>query len=459
MELLQTQTQQLSQQQIQGLRLLQMSALELEGYLRELAQENPMVDLEPEAPGHQADDGLLSQLRWLEDNDYQNLYCQQMSEEELEPLAQVGNEGGLEETLFRFLSRQLYPMELDGDTASAVRYLASCLDSRGYLTTPLAELAESSRIPLARLEEALAVLRKLEPAGVGAENLSQCLALQLDRIHEKGPALAIVRDHLELLAKRHYSSIASKLGISLDQVRAAEAIIRELDPRPGAVFEQAEQVPYILPDIFVDEVEGKFTARARKPGRPPFRINGYYHRLLSQSQDPQVVEYLKEKLQQAEGVLRAVDQRESTILRCAQAIVDAQTGFFRCGPQALSPMRMADVAETLALHVSTVSRTVREKYIQCSHGVYPMGSFFTRSAAVRKGGAEVGGTAARLLLKKLIDQEDKRSPLSDQQLAGLLEEAGCPVSRRTVAKYRAELGLPDRAGRKSKAGKGLQEPV
>lgn len=443
-ELLQTQSQQLNYQQIQGLRLLQMGSPELEQYLRELAQENPMVDLEPEASAREEDDGLLGYLRWMEDNDHQNLYYAQMSEEELDPLSRVGTEGGLEETLFRFLSRQLYAMDLEEDLADAVRYLASGLDERGYLAAPLPELARNSPFPLPRLERALEILRGLEPAGVGAESLSQCLELQLLRIGEKGPALAIVRSHLALLAKRHYSSIASKMNISADQVKQAEAIIRELDPRPGAVFERPEQIPYILPDIFVEEEGGRYTVRARKPGRPPFQINGYYRRLLSQSQDPEVREYLKEKLQQAEGVLRAVDQRESTLTRCAQAIVDAQTEFFRRGPQALLPMRMSDVAEKLGLHESTVSRAVREKYIQCPQGVYPMSYFFSRGAHAGQPG--VGGVAARLMLKQLIDREDK--PLSDQKLADLLAQAGCPVSRRTVAKYRGEMNIPDQAGRK-----------
>lgn len=446
MELLQTQSQQLNYQQMQGLKLLQMGSLELEQHLRELAQENPMVDLEPEATPREEDDGLLSYLRWLEDNDHQNLYYSQMSEEELDPLSRVGTEGGLEETLFRFLSRQLYTMGLEEELADAVRYLASSLDERGYLAAPLPELAQSSPFSFPQLERALEILHSLEPAGVGAENLSQCLELQLLRIREEGPALTIVRSHLALLAKRHYASIASKMNISVEQVKAAEAIIRELDPRPGAVFERPEQIPYILPDIFVEETDGQYSARPRKPGRPPFQINGYYRRLLLQSQDQQVREYLKEKLLQAEGVLRAVDQRESTLLRCAQVIVDAQTEFFRRGPQALLPMRMADVAARLGLHESTVSRAVRDKYIQCHQGVYPMGYFFSRSAAAGQPG--VGGVAARLLLKQLIDQEDKNRPLSDQKLADLLAQACCPVSRRTVAKYRGEMNIPDLAGRR-----------
>lgn len=448
MELSQVQTQQLNHQQLMGLKVLQMGTMELEQYLRELTQENPLVDLEPEAPAPEKEDELLRHLQWLEDNDHQNFYCNQLSEEELDPLSRVGTDGGLEETLFRFLSRQLYSMDLEEETAETVRYLASCLDERGYLTVSLDELAQSGRIPLSRLERALDILRGLEPAGVGAENLSQCLELQLKRIHEEGPALDIVRHHLEALARRHYAAIASRLSLPIEEVKAAAALIRELDPRPGAVFDRAEQTPYILPDLFVEEKGGRYAARLRRPGRPPFQINGYYRSLLAQSQDPQVADYLRDKLHQAEGVLRAVTQRESTLLRCAQAIVDAQTGFLRQGPQALRPMTMAETAERLELHESTVSRAVRDKYIQCPQGTYPLSYFFSRSATAKKDGSQVGGTAARLMLKQLIDQEDPRSPLSDQKLSGLMTQAGCPISRRTVAKYRGEMNIPDMPGRK-----------
>lgn len=286
MELSQVQSQQLNHQQIQGLKLLQMNSWELEQYLRELSQENPLVDLEPETHSAAEKDELVRYLQWLEDNDFQNFYCQQMSEDELDPLSQVGTAGGLEETLPRFLSRQLYTMNLEENLADAVCYLASCLDDRGYLAAPLPELAQSSCFSLSRLEQALKILRGLEPAGVGAENLSQCLELQLRRIGEEGPTLAIVQSHLEMLARHQYAAIAVRLGILTEQVKTAAAIIRELNPRPGAIFEQVEQTAYILPDIFVEEQAGRYTARLHRPGRPYFRINGYYRSLLHHSQDP-----------------------------------------------------------------------------------------------------------------------------------------------------------------------------
>lgn len=450
MELLQRQLQHLSQRQLQSVELLQMSAMELEEYLCVLAQENPVIELEESRPTVERpqDDELLRRLRWLEDNDRQNHYYQRVEEEELDPLARIGTEGGLEESLFRFISRQLYPMDLDEATAQTVRYLAACLDEDGYLRVPLAELAHNLARPQEYVERCLDLLRSLEPAGVGASSLSECLELQLRRIHETGPALDIVRYHLEDLARRHYHAIAAKLSVSEGEVRRAAQMIRELEPRPGAPFEQPGQIQYILPDVFIEETDGALTPRLRGGDRQPFRINGYYRTLLKQSEDKDVKEYLVEKLRQAEGVLHALGQRDSTLLRCAQVITDRQRDFFREGPQALRPMRLADVAQELQLHESTISRAIREKYLQCSRGVYPMGYFFSRSAIVREAGGEVGGVAARVLLRQLVEGEDKNHPLSDQKLCEAMARSGCPVSRRTVAKYREDLNIPSASGRK-----------
>lgn len=451
MELIQSQVQRLSQQQLQSAELLQMSTLELEAYLRDLAQENPLVDLEeplqpePERPD---EDDLLRRLRWLEDNDRQNHYYQRIEDEDLDPLARVGHAGGLEETLQRFISRQLDRMDISDEKRRMTLYLAACLDESGYFRLSVEELATQAGLPPAQLAQALDLLRTLEPAGVGACSLSQCLELQLLRIGETGPALDIVRAHLEALARRHYRSIAGKLGISQDEVLAAEAIIRELEPRPGAVFQSPDQIQYIQPDVFVLEEEGVFRAHLRSNERPPFRINSYYRDLLAQSQDKEVREYLSTRLRQAENIRWAIGQRENTLKRCAQSIVDRQQEFFRSGPQALLPLRMLDLAVELDVHESTISRAVREKYLQCSRGIFPLSYFFSRSATAAPSQEAVGGTAARVLLQQLIEQEDKAHPLSDQKLCEEMARRGCAISRRTVAKYREELNIPGASGRK-----------
>lgn len=447
MELLQRQTQQLDQRQIQRLEVLQMSAQELRDYLEELSQENPVVDLNDPAPVEpDREDERLQHLRWLADNDSQNRYYQGLWDYEDDPIARVGVSGGLEETLPQFIARQLDRLRLDGNTARTVKFLASCLDGGGYLRAPLEELARDSGIPRSLLEQGLAVLRTLEPAGVGAHCLSQCLELQLERAGVGGPALAIVREYLEPLARCRYRYIADKLGVGVDAVLSALKAIRELDPRPGAVFEQPEQTAYVYPDIFVEEQDGHFVARARAGERPAFQINGYYKDLLAHSGQPEVKDYLRKKVQAAQDVLGAIAQRQDTLLRCAQAIVDRQEEFFRQGEQALRPLRMADVADAVGIHESTVSRAVREKYLQCQRGVYPLGWFFSRGGA----GGDMGGAAAKAALRKLIDGEDKAHPLSDQKLCEALAAEGCPISRRTVAKYRDELNIPGASGRKTR---------
>lgn len=451
MELQQTQTQKLSQRQLYGVELLRLGTQELDAYVRELAQENPLIEVEEgqtasagPAPGRNE---LLDRLKWLEDNDRQNWFYQQFSDEELDPLARIGTGGGLEETLVSFLTRQLDRLRLDGETRRLVEYLICCLDDDGYLRTSLKELSKGE--PLDKLAGALAVLRTLEPAGVGAENLSQCLVLQLERIGERGPALAIAQNHLDALARRHYRAIALALNVTQDQVEQARLIIRELDPRPGAVFQSGGHVQYIQPDLIVEEKEGRLTVRSARGDRPPFRMSRYYRDLLEKSEDREVRDYLTEKLRQAENVLWAAEQRGSTLLRCAQVIVARQEAFFRSGAGGLVPLGMAEVASELELHESTVSRAVREKYLQCARGLYPLSFFFSRRAGTG-GGDGPSGRAARALLRRLIEEEDRSAPLSDQKLALRMAQEGCEVSRRTVAKYREELGFPGASGRKSR---------
>lgn len=448
MELQQKQVQQLDQRQIQRLKVLQMSSFELYDYLQEFSQDNPVVDLDEIAapPVLHREDLQLQHLRWLADSDQQNRYYQGLWEYESDPIARIGVSGGLEETLPQFISRQLYRLNLDRETVRAVEFLSSCLDEDGYLRPPLDELARDSGIPLACLEQGVAVLRTLEPAGIGACSLSQCLELQLERVGIDGPALAIVRDYLEALARCRYRYIAGELKISVDEVLAAQDTIRELDPRPGAVFEQPEQTAYIYPDVFVEEQDGRFIARVWAGERPAFQINGYYKELLANSSQPEVKGYLRKKIQSAQDVLQAVTQRRDTLLRCAQAIVDRQEKFFRIGEQALRPLRLADVADAVGIHESTVSRAVREKYLQCQQGVYPLGWFFSRGGS----GDDMGGAAAKVALRRLIDQEDKAHPLSDQKLCEALAAEGCPISRRTVAKYREEMNIPGTSGRKAR---------
>ena len=320
---------------------------------------------------------------------------------------------------------------------------------RGWLDEAMQNynLAVQMERPMEVVEQALAVVQSLEPAGVGARNLSECLVLQLQRRHEdSGLAIAIARDHLEALSKNRYGLIAKALGVTQEEVYAACEVIRSLNPRPGSGFAARENLTYINPDIFVVNFPDHFEILTNDYFFPSLNVSSYYCRMLKDSEDSEVKEYLMGKVRQAKWVVRSIEQRRSTLLQCAEHILELQEDFFRHGPGHLKPMSLADIAQRVGVHESTVSRTVKDKYIQCASGVYPLSYFFSRGL---KGSADAASPdAAKALLKKLIAGEDKKKPFSDQKLCELMSREGCELSRRTVAKYRDELGIPSTTGRK-----------
>ena len=452
LELSLKQTLKLSPQMLQSMEILQMSTLELNEYIQELVQENPAAELAE--PAEAADEGaegdeLWRRLQSLADLDHQNRQYVTADRDELDPLARVGTDGGLEETLLLHLTRQLERSRASTLVLRGAQFLAACLDEDGYLRDDVADLAQSAGLPVQVLEEGLALLQTLDPPGVGARDLSQCLAIQLRRKGENGPALTIVQKHLERLARKQYHAIAQDLGIRQEEVLEAEREIQALDPRPGSAFAGREEPNYLIPDLAVVETENGLTVVYQNSYTPTLQLSGYYCNLQKQSSDPEVKQYLTDKIKQAQFVIQAVEQRRTTLLDCARAIVRRQENFFLHPGGHLVPLRLADVAQELSIHESTVSRAIREKYLQCARGVYPLSFFFSREV----GGAGEGTSAHQIKsrLARLVEEEDKGHPLSDQKLCQILEAEGCAISRRTVAKYRDELGIPSASGRKARA--------
>lgn len=445
------QTASLTPQMIQSIQVLQMNTMELERFVEELAQENPVVELavnDADKPGQPVDDKFQERLAWLEQNDRQNAVYYHMQESAYDPLELVGTEGGLEETLQSFLLRQLEPLPVRPDIKDAARYLVYCLEDSGYLSIDLHALAQESGFSLERLQAARDLLCTLEPAGVGATNLSECLALQLARIGQTGPVLEIVRHHLEQFAKKHHRAIMQALGISQEDITQAQNLIRELEPRPGSVFGRGPAVQYVVADIVVTQDEQGLRVQANRPANRMFRVSHYYRKLLQESGDQDVRAYLSQKMAQAEQIQRAIDQRETTLMRCAKVMVEHQAAFFQWGTQAMRPLSLGEVAQVVQLHESTVSRAIRDKYLQCKWGVLPMAYLLSRKLVAQDGQAGTADIAVKERLRKLIEQEPKQQPLSDQALAQMLETMGLTVSRRTVAKYRQALGFASAAGRK-----------
>ena len=452
LNLSQKQTQTLSPQMMQSMEILQMGSQELLEYIEEAVQENPV--LEPEENYDKQDEFsvLRRKLEWLESTDPQNRYYhQQDTEEEDSPLKNYGTVEDEDENLYYYVLSQLRVLELEPQVMDAGVFLVESLNQNGWLDEPLEDLAADCGCSLAVMEQALAAVQSLEPAGIGARTLSECLKLQLVR---RTPvdllAVRIVENYLDALSKSRYGLIARELKVTAEEVRASCDRIRALNPRPGTGFAARENLTYINPDIIVVSFPDHFELLSNDYYFPTLHISGYYTRLMKESDDGQVRDYLTDKMRQAKWMVKAIEQRRSTLMACAECILELQEAFFHKGPGHLVPLSLADVAGRIGVHESTVSRAVKDKYIQCSMGVYPLSYFFSRGlgASASAGEEAASPDAAKALLKKFIAGEDKKKPLSDQKLCELMAAQGCPLSRRTVAKYRDELHIPSTAGRK-----------
>ncbi len=442
------QKQMLSQRMIQSVEILQMNVQELDSYLKELTLENPLVELEDNREAPQVKSDLQRKLEWLEAADEQNrVYYGRDYEEEQE--RDAWNLPAEEENLPQYVLSQLIPLAKDDREGRIYHYLAYSLDSRGYLEDMPQGLCEAFDLSLEEAAEYLRVFQSVEPAGVGAADLQECLLLQLRRQNREEPlAAAIIGSHLELLGKNQLPRIATLTGASLDQVEDACQLIRSLNPIPGSGFSSREHLRYILPDVTVVKFQGYFEVLLNDNAYSKVLISHYYVDMLHADPSPETQSYIGEKLKQAEWVVSCIQQRGNTLQAVARALVELQKEFFEQGPGHLQPLRLLDVAEKIGVHESTVSRAVRDKYVQCTWGIYPMNYFFTRGVASQ--GAQVW-TPERIKdkMRELIREEDKKKPLSDQKLADLLKESEVSISRRTVAKYRMEMGVADASGRKS----------
>ena len=439
------QTQTLSPQMMQAMEILQMGSQELLEYIGEVLQENPV--LESEALDSDGDLALLRRkLDWLSSTDIQNRwYHRQDAEDGFDPLDRAAADP-MEESLYYYLKSQVRFETLPKKTARILDYLMSALNANGWLEEPTDDLCTHLNADRKTVESAITLLQSLEPAGVGARDLRECLHLQLLRRGETGLPLLIVDQYLEDMSRDHYNHIAKETGSDRAELQAACALIRSLNPRPASGFSDRAHLPYITPDLVVVNFENHFEILTNDSYLPSLRLSGYYSQLYKESNDTQVKDYLNDKLRQAKWVIRSVEQRRSTLMRCAQSIVDRQEAFFRHGPGHLHPMLLADIAAELEVHESTVSRAVKDKYIQCAHGLFPLGYFFSRGLGSDGDGASP--EQAKQVLRELIDNEDKAHPLSDQKLMQLMAARGVELSRRTVAKYRGELNIPSTAGRK-----------
>lgn len=412
----------------QSLNFLQMGSEELEEYLNELSMENPVLESEP--PKKAAESRYVSM---------QSGYVKKHSGEVLD--LPIPDRSGF--TLQDYLNSQLITMKLTPEMDEAVRFLTVNIDDKGYLpkeTLNCRKCRENEKL----YEEALAIIQNLEPAGIAASNLKESLCIQLERLGEKdSSAYLICRDYLEHLARDHINHISKALGISESDVCEARKLISTLNPYPANGFDDGRNTVNVFPDVIVEIEDGEIVLYSSEDYCPSYRVNSQYAAMAS---DPDLSdeerEYFKEKLDQAKWAVSCVEHRKKTLLSCVEAIVNEQWEFFSGESGAIRPCTMSDIANEIGVHVSTVSRTARDKYISCSKGVFPMSAFFAQEVS--------GDTSDEIIkvIKKIISREDADHPLSDAAICDELKRRGYDIARRTIAKYREKAMIPSATGRK-----------
>ncbi len=448
----------------QSIRLLQLSTLELNQELEQMLQDNPLLEREEddetgssaEVPAHTAEAEAQStetaapessdteSATTLDDSDW-NDYSAAGSDDEDSDYAQGSISGS---TLREHLLNQLIVSPLTLRDRTLVAALIDDLDEAGFLTQPLADITASLQTEIEELEPeevetALKHLQNMDPTGVGARNLAECLTLQLRSLPPATPArdaaMRLTAHYLDLLAARDVGKLKKMLGIDDATLRAARTLILSLNPRPGAAF-GVDETHYVIPDVYVRKAKGMWIASLNPDAMPKLRVNRVYADILSRHRESGGSQ-LASQLQEARWLIKNVQQRFDTILRVSQAIVDRQKQFFEHGEVAMRPLVLREIAEAVDLHESTISRVTTQKYMMTPRGLYELKYFFGSHVATDSGGA-CSSTAIRALIKQLIAAESGKKPLSDGQLAEVLGQQGIVVARRTVAKYRESLQIP-----------------
>lgn len=438
---------------IQASEILQMTSVQLETYLYEKSLENPVLELK-EKPSEEFEQRGLEKYLWISEHDEQNRYLYQRIEQPDTDLQEWAGNEEYSETLKDYLWSQLMTENYSPKQRQILDYMLESLDSKGYFQESVDSVALRFQAAPREIEQLLRELQQLEPYGVGARNLEECLCLQLKaqgRLTE--PLREFIETYLKKMAKNQLPAIAKEMGISLETVKSYCQIVRELEPKPGARFSDVRQLSYIVPDVVIVKFRDHFSLMLNESLYPDISVNAQYVQMCSHQEDDEVKRYLMEKIHQVEWLKQCVAQRNKTLFSVAQVILNRQEAFFRRGKEFLCPLRMGDAAEELGVHESTISRAVKQKYIQCSWGIFPMSYFFARAAVEQvkeKGQKRIQATASdvKRTMAELIQNENHKKPYSDYILAKLLEERGFSISRRTITKYREEMGIPSMTGRK-----------
>ena len=444
-----SQNQALAPQMRQSLEILQANTLELQQLLQQSLDINPVLEHEltsvslDEMEQEQSDS---EELMDQPDDDIRELAIMERrtngsSAAEEERREHLYNSIVAPETLQQHLLQQLNLSVPDDSVREAAIALIGNMDERGYFDLSLTEIGQRLGIPVDDLEKGKSLLQGFDPPGIAVENLQESLLVQLHRSGRLDSLeFRIVENHLEELARKHYPQIARTLHVSVEEIADAAAHIAQLDPSPGASFDPSSN-PYIIPDVsFEKNDEGEWSAVLTNEYLPRLRLSDTYKDLVATSPDRKLRTYLRNQLREGRTLIKALDQRQATILAISEEIIRRQTEFLTHGSRNLRPLTMNEIAEAIEVHPTTVSRAVAGKYARTPHGVMQLRRFFATGYTTREGKA-VSNEGVREAIQNIVGSEDRQKPLSDAAIQKKLAAQGVKVARRTVAKYREQLGI------------------
>ncbi len=329
------------------------------------------------------------------------------------------------------------------------RYIIETLDENGYMTSSVEEIATATGVAESKVNEALEIIHGFEPAGVGARDIKECLLIQLKANNILTDTVAeIIQNHLEDIAANRLSLVAKEEGITVLEAQEIADMIRGLEPKPGRQFASEAETKYIVPDVLVEKIDDEYVVTINENSTPHLTVSSYYRSLLHSAEtDTQLAEYLSERVNSANWLIKSIEQRKQTIFNVVTAVVKYQREFFDYGNKYMKVLTLKDIAEDVGIHESTVSRSINGKYLQCPRGVFEIKHFFSAGVSNERGEG-ISSNSIKEFIKELIDNEDVNKPLSDQKIVEILEKKGFEISRRTVAKYRDEMEILSSSKRK-----------
>ncbi|MEZ5320166.1 MAG: RNA polymerase factor sigma-54 [Vicinamibacterales bacterium] len=451
----------------QAIKLLPMTTVELAELLNQEMVENPMLEELPEEetpqeastqtdPPAEPEKPAENREETWDDQDYEYFFGEYLDEgyrprqpQEVKELPPIENTLSTRGSLPDHLMWQLNLQTSDEALREPGAAIIGNINEDGYLVASVHEIAALGDWDVSTVERALEHVQTFDPIGVGARDLQECLLLQLRHLGLDGsPAETLVRDHLRLIQNHKIPELAKALSLEPEEIKQHIEVIKGLDPRPGARYSPAES-QYVIPDVYVIKTEDGYKAVLNEDGLPQLRISPVYRRLLDKGGEAseETRAYVKDKFRSALWLLKSVDQRQKTILKVATSIINFQRGFLDHGVEHLRPLVLRDVATDIGMHESTVSRVVNNKYMHTPQGVYEM-KFFFHSGISSAFGESVSSVTIKQRIKKIIEAEDQRRPLSDSKIMNILQKEGLVLARRTIAKYREELRIPTSNQRK-----------